>query len=136
VISLLCSFGSFAGETRGSARFSLKPKGGTTGGISRAGQARVAVRRIEPHLVIGDMAAGQWADFHREDPSTPPAGRGHLTTSPPQRELRLGAGVRRLAGWRTSSPGAAWGCGMIASRGTSDAVALGAAACARRHTSA
>ena len=49
---------------------------------------------IEPHLVIGDMAAGQWADFHREDPIHT-SGR-IAVTSPvtPQREFRLAVSLR------------------------------------------
>jgi len=30
----------------------------------------------------------QWRDLHREDPSTPPAGRGHLTRRPPSKDAQ------------------------------------------------
>ena len=37
-------------------------------------------RHVKPHLVIGDVAAGQWIDpFGNGDPSRAPTGRDHMT---------------------------------------------------------
>ena len=40
-------------------------------------------RHVEPHLVIGDVAAGQWADPFNEESTTDPAGPRSPEQPPP-----------------------------------------------------
>ena len=67
--------------------------------LRRRNRRRVCLSElhVEPHLVIGDMAAGQWADPFNEE-INPTSGRSR-SPDLPQRKKADFAGLRRRSGF-------------------------------------